>query len=123
MSEIYLMITDLAMIGPRLKQLRAETGLTQAEVAEACSIYQNTVSNFEKSGEGSLSALFTLLDFYQKKLAPKRFDFLADTFTISESQLSLADIAAERLLAFKTESGAMLEEIITQLKGTGLQQL
>lgn len=118
------MITDIAKIGPRFRALRAATGATQSEVAQACGLHQNTVSVFEKSGEGSLASLFTLVDFYQKKLSPMTFDLLADNFTIAEEPgTPLAVIAAERLEHFKKASVDQLEEIITQLRGTGLQQL
>jgi transcriptional regulator with XRE-family HTH domain len=118
------MITDIAKIGPRLRQLRTEAGLTQAEVAQSCGLHQNTMSVFEKNGEGSLASLFTLLSFYQKKLSPKKFDFLADTFAISEEPVTaLTNIAAERLEEFRVDAIAQLEEIIAQLKGTGIQQL
>ena len=54
----------LAILGKRLKQVREHIKLSQTELAEKLECKQNAISNLELGKGGSITLLFSLLNFY-----------------------------------------------------------
>jgi transcriptional regulator with XRE-family HTH domain len=104
---------EVAAIGSRLRRLRKERGLTQAELARQIGIQQSDLSRMEK-GEYrvSLDNLFKILGVFDLDLA----DFFADSETASARQqqpLSRQDMKVLHLLReLSPEGRAEVQEFL-----------
>jgi transcriptional regulator with XRE-family HTH domain len=105
--------TEVAAIGSRLRRLRKERGLTQAELARQIGIQQSDLSRMEK-GEYrvSLDNLFKILGVFDLDLA----DFFGDQQSTSDQErlpLSRQDMKVLHLLReLSPEGRAEVQEFL-----------
>ena len=65
MKEGYITVAEL---GPRLKLIRQELGITQKDLAQALDLNQAILSKFENGGMVYASVLLDVLSFFRGKL-------------------------------------------------------
>ena len=113
LSMIVLKLTIMKpemTINARLKMLRTENGLTQAELAKSLGIGQTTVAAYENSHTPNIYSLIAYADFFECSL-----DYLAGR-EVGALPYALSSTEQEMIRTFRSLKKESKEYALEQLK-------